>query len=225
MQATGPSWVRAFARSCRVPLAAAVGGSVGKALGCGAFGCVLPKQGDPDTVVKITSDETEAALAKKLLAWRRSRPRAYPGIVDVTSVHEAKNGQRTRAYAIVREAVSPAWRQSRWWIPSGILARFPASDVVRGLEALEAATVASRYRPASLLALARGRPWLETVVRTLAELEKKEGIQLVDTHRGNVGWTRVSHLGRAPDSLVVFDFGAASGGPQRARGLDRIACS
>ena len=75
--------------------------ALGEELGCGAFGCALVLAEHPDWIVKITTDQTDAAAHALIL--QDPELRAMPGIPDVRAVFEVYPG----VYAIVRPILYP----------------------------------------------------------------------------------------------------------------------
>lgn len=72
--------------------------------GCGSYGCVMPTQGDPDTVCKLTTDETEAFFvgqAIELGDWDEAH-----GIVEYKRILKLPVTHKSRdVYVLWRESV------------------------------------------------------------------------------------------------------------------------
>jgi hypothetical protein len=71
--------------------------------GCGVYGCVMPTD-DPHVVLKITTDESEAEFAQKLLPRIRPEPAGFVRYLKIIKLGKHKiNGQQRPVYAVWRE--------------------------------------------------------------------------------------------------------------------------
>jgi hypothetical protein len=177
--------------------------------GCGAYGCVLPTY-DPDVVLKLTTDDTEAEFAHDLassisapivvkyqktvtlpekyhghgtyLLWRQSADE----VGNLLDVIKARKGNRSKAFAAIAKQHKAAQRAY-----DALLAGKPAHDK------LDAWSAAAKL-------LGEEVPELRELMRGMIKVLDKDGVFFGDIHDGNLGLVNGKWLIVDPGHVAVI---------------------
>lgn len=164
--------------------------------GCGAYGCVLPTL-DPKTVLKVTTDDTEAEFAANL-----SPDLVVPIVVDYRMVASTSGRHQGLPITLlwreaadhvgkIVEVVGGADGDYRATIQKLIddqhaIAQYAYKALMEGK--LTAASMALKYWLETCEQMARGQvPELRPLGRGLIELYERQQIFFGDIHAGNLG--------------------------------------
>jgi hypothetical protein len=160
----------------------------GTALGVGAFAVVYPLKGDPNVVVKITNDVTDAAVMAEMafVPTQPGIPKVY-GVYDLGEAPEFDTGGTI--YAILIERLFPLTEEQ------ARVAHFLAGETQRGWDTAPAEDEWAYFKdkPASV-----GYAFINAL-RVLGAL----GFRTSDLHAKNI-------MRRADGSFAVSDFGMSA---------------
>ena len=180
-----------------------------KEYGCGAYGCVLPTY-DPDVVLKLTTDDTEAEFAHDLASsisapivvkYRKTvtLPEEYHGhgtyllwrqaadeVGNLLDAVKARKGNRSKAFAAIAKQHKAAQRAY-----DALLAGKPAHDKL------------DAWRDAAKL-LGEEVPELRELMRGMIKVLDKDGVFFGDIHDGNLGLVNGKWLIVDPGHVAVI---------------------
>jgi hypothetical protein len=180
-----------------------------KEYGCGAYGCVLPTY-DPDVVLKLTTDDTEAEFAHDLAStisapivvkYRKTvtLPEEYHGhgtyllwrqsadeVGNLLDAVKARKGNRSKAFAAIARQHKAAQRAY-----DALLAGKPAHDKL------------DAWRAAAKL-LGEEVPELRELMRGMIRVLDKDGVFFGDIHDGNLGLVNGKWLIVDPGHVAVI---------------------
>lgn len=206
-QKSSPPWLKPILMDPKSIEAVSGGLSPKEVLGCGHYGCVVATE-DPNKVIKITRDPTEAPIVELIKDLQEKDD--LPGFVRFYSIGRLTEvkvwGRIWPIHVIVREAVTPWWQlrpsyveqrltrtalesyldeASKWWF-------IPDSDE-RGRDEL-------RQKIRTTLQDMKQVPALQFIARGLGQLLAEGHPPLSDIHSGNIGWLENGNL-------AIFDPG------------------
>jgi hypothetical protein len=186
-----PGWLPALAdvRAGRGVLQAAL-----ETLGCGAYGCVMGAL-DPDVVLKVTTDVTEAEFAA-----HRAATLSVPVTVGYYSVLAlAERHAGVPVYVLWREAAADVGKLGAKMGgvrpgSRGYKAEMAIHEQHEAAHALLLCLVEGRSHHRalatwkdSLLAMAKRVPELDYLAKGLIRVADEDGVALLDVHGGNLG--------------------------------------
>ncbi len=200
-----PLWIRRILEDPESIAAVAGGLYPRELLGCGHYGCVMSTD-DPNVVIKITRDPTEAPVIKIIKELQERQD--IQGFVRFFSITRLKDvslfGTEWSIHVIVREAVTP-WKNNhsfesvqlsealgkykeeadKWWLI--------AEEDSRQREALQ-------QNLEQIVSRMQLIPYLFDIATGFEEWMDEGYPPFADVHMGNIGWNSEGHL-------VIFDPG------------------
>lgn len=204
-------------------LLAAHGFALGGGIGHGHFAQAFELENEPDYIVKLTGDPTDAAawarVAKSKTAQKAKALAKTPCAFALPTTYKNQGGQKAHMYAIVQERLTPLNQKESWFINRGgvvagrviacaagytgmseeLAEYFPDCPDPRQNEQAFAICIQRTFE----LAVLRDLAWPRKVSQALFETYEtllSIGVIVSDLHAGNMmrdaaGWVKFTDLG------------------------------
>lgn len=228
-----PGWLKEYVRHYGEALINALDVDPnGKILGCGFWGCVMPTN-NPNWVVKLTVDPTEAGLIKRIMKIREeSTGGADPSLSGIVLYRHAPfvsaevraHRQTLKVYVVVREAVDapgflararsqggarnwsgrlPSGERQEVTLPALIWTKVWAEEFYKRRGDKKERALQEYTDWVSKVSYDDGMEYIEQTLFQLLD----EGVVLRDVHLGNVGKAVVDTDLRPAGTGIIFDLG------------------